>query len=229
MTEKKTKILIIDDEPAVRRFLSFGIEPHGFLIAEAESGREGLEKTISFKPDLIILDLGLPDMDGLEVLKSVRAWSKIPVIVLTVNDAEADKVALLEAGADDYLTKPFSMAELIARLKVAQRHSSALAEMSPVFKSDRLEIDMTSKSVKLDGKTIRLTSTEYDLLRVLALGHGRVVTIHHLINEVWANQGDERIHYLRVYMGHLRKKLEVDPANPNLILTEPGVGYRLKL
>jgi len=226
---KKLKILVIDDEPAVRRFLNFGLEPQGYLVEEADSGRGGIEKINTFKPDLIILDLGLPDIGGLEVLKIMRSWSKIPVIILTVRDSDADKVALLEAGADDYLTKPFSMAELSARVKVAQRHARAAHEANPIFKSERLEIDMVSKSVKLDGHMIHLTSTEFDLLRILVLASGRVVSVQNLVSEVWNVEGDAQVHYLRVYMGHLRKKLEVDPSNPTLILTEAGVGYRLKL
>jgi two-component system KDP operon response regulator KdpE len=229
MKNERNRLLVIDDEPAVRRFLRLGLEPRGFVIEEATTGKEGLEKAISFNPDIILLDLGLPDTGGLQVLESLREWSKVPVVVLTVRDLDTEKVTLLEAGADDYITKPFSLIELVARLQVAQRHFLTRLEEKPFFKNGRLDIDFAQHAVKLDGKQIKLTSTEYNLLRVLALGGGKVVTQQRLLDEVWGKIGDEGAHYLRVYIGLLRKKLEVEPAHPKLILTEPNVGYRLNV
>ncbi len=227
MKSKPRRLLIIDDEAAVRRFLRLGLEPKGYLIEETTCGKEGLERAASFVPDIVILDLGLPDMDGIEVLRRIREWSKVPVVVLTVRDLDTEKVALLEAGADDYVTKPFSLIELVARLQVAERHSEGQSSNDPVFKSDRLEIDFSQHAVKLDGKAVKLTATEYNLLRILALNGGKVVTQAKLREEVWGNIGMEAVQYLRVYVGLLRKKLEDDPSQPRLILTEPNVGYRL--
>lgn len=229
MSQKPVRVLIIDDEVEVRRFLRLGLEPNGFLVDEASSGRGGLDKSIEFKPELIILDLGLPDLDGFEVLKRLRDWTKVPVLILTVRDSDQDKVRLLEAGADDYLTKPFSMPELVARLKVALRHIRSTSEPTPVFKSGRLEIDFTTRAVKIDGKPIKLTATEYEVLKILAQAGGRIVTQQYLLNEIWGPTAAENFHYLRIYVGALRKKLEIDPTSPMLIMTDPGVGYRLNV
>jgi two-component system KDP operon response regulator KdpE len=223
------RLLIIDDESDVRRFLRMGLEPFGFLIEESANGKEGLEKSISFKPELIILDLGLPDLDGFEVLRRLRDWTKVPILILTVRDSDQEKVKLLDAGADDYLTKPFSMLELEARLKVALRHSQSEVEPTPIFKTDRLEIDFTTRIVKVDGNIVRLTVTEYNLLRVLAQAGGRIVTQQSLMSEVWGPDSIENLHYLRIYIGALRKKLELNPTTPTLIMTDPGVGYHLNV
>jgi two-component system KDP operon response regulator KdpE len=223
------RLLIIDDESDVRRFLHLGLDNFGFAIEEAESGKLGLEKSISFKPELIILDLGLPDMDGFDVLKRLREWTKVPILILTVRDSDQEKVKLLDAGADDYLTKPFSLLELEARLKVALRHSQSNAEPAPIFKTDRLEIDFTSRVVKVEGKVVKLTVTEYDLLRILAQAGGRIVTQQVLMSEVWGPSAADNLHYLRIYVGALRKKLELNPTTPALIMTDPGVGYHLNV
>jgi len=226
---KQTKLLVIDDEAAMCRSLRNGLEPLGFHIEEAETGELGLEKVESFKPDVVILDLGLPDMSGFQVLKEIRGWSKVPVVVLTVQDSEQDKVNLLEAGADDYLTKPFGLPELNARLKVALRHSHVNAEELPTLKIGPLDFDFSRHSVKLNGEVIKLTATEYEMLRLIAQAKGRIVTGQQLLSEIWGPHSSGNQHYLRVYIGNLRKKLEVDPANPALIMTEPGVGYRLNV
>ena len=225
---KQNKLLIIDDEPAVRRFLNMQMVSQSFVVEEAETGQDGLAKTAEFKPDVIILDLGLPDCDGLEVLKNIREWSKVPVIVLTVRDSENDKVSLLEAGADDYLTKPFSVAELNARVKVALRHYANRAnEATPVLRNGPLEIDFGAHIVKMNGQQVKLTVTEYNILRLLALEMGKVIPQQKILSEIWGLQGSDNIHYVRIYVGQLRKKLESDPSHPKLVLTEPGVGYRL--
>ena len=220
------KILVIDDEAAIRRFLKISLEADGFAYLEAGNGHEGLALAASHRPDLIVLDLGLPDLDGLTILKRIREWSGVPVIILTVKDAERDKVSLLDAGADDYLTKPFSVPELIARIRVALRHAQP-QDADAVFRSGTLEIDLTKRTVTRDGALVKLTATEYALLRLLVKSPGRVLTQTQLLREVWGPGSIEQTQYLRVFIGHLRKKLEVDPSRPRLILTEPGVGYRL--
>jgi two-component system KDP operon response regulator KdpE len=227
MNKKPTRLLIIDDEPAVCRFLRLGLEPLGYQIEEAGSGNEGIAKSAAFNPELILLDLGLPDMGGLEVLQSLREWTKVPILVLTVRDSEQDKVSLLDAGADDYLTKPFGLPELSSRIKVALRHRLAEFESTPILKTGRLEIDFPMRAVKLDGAPVKLTVTEYDVLRLLALARGQIVTQQQLLNEVWGTS--ENSHYLRIYIRALRKKLEAVPANPTFVMTEPGVGYRLNV
>ena len=229
MKPKQTRLLMIDDEPGVRQFLRIGLESHCYLIEEASTGKEGIEKCATFKPELVILDLGLPDLDGLEVLKTLRMWTQVPIVVLTVRDSDEDKVRLLEAGADDYLTKPFSMTELVVRLKVALRHSHAEADPMPIFKTGRLEVDFTNRLVKLDGQPVKLTLTEYNVLSLLAQARGRIVTQQYLLNEIWGPNAIDSVQYLRVYIGALRKKLELDPAAPTLIMTDPGVGYRLNV
>jgi two-component system KDP operon response regulator KdpE len=225
--DKKPILLIIDDEAAVRRFLNLSLQ-NDFVVEEATTGNEGLQKAAQLSPDLIILDLGLPDQDGIVVLRRLREWSQVPVVVLTVRDAEDEKVQLLDAGADDYLTKPFSVVELKARLRVALRHSRAQPDTSARYQSRRLEMDFTDHTVHLDGQPIKLTVTEYDLLRLLALGGGKVVTQRHLLSEIWGGVDNDKTHYLRIYIAQLRKKLERNPSQPELIQTEPGVGYRLR-
>lgn len=221
------RILVIDDEKAIRRLLKINLEAEAHTFLEAENGKEGLIAASTQRPEIIILDLGLPDMDGLAVLQQLREWSTIPVIVLTVRDSDADKVALLDAGADDYLTKPFSVPELMARIRTALRHRNTPAN-EPIFVGGDLEIDFTEHQVRLRGEVIKLTITEFEILRLLALHAGKIVTQKQLLKEIWGPHAVEETQYLRVYIAQLRKKLERDPAQPQLILTEPGVGYRLK-
>ncbi len=221
-----SRVLVIDDETAIRRLLRISLEAEGYTLLEASEGKEGLVMASTQRPDLIILDLGLPDIDGLTVLKRLREWLTIPVIVLTVKDSDIDKVALLDAGADDYLTKPFSVLELSARIRAALRHTQP-AEMQAIFCSGHLEVDLSARIVSISGKPVKLTVTEYDILRILVRYAGKVVTQGHLLREIWGPHASEQTQYLRVYIGQLRKKLEKDPSRPELILTEPGVGYRL--
>lgn len=221
-----SRILVIDDEAAIRRLLKISLEAEGYTFLEAATGREGLAAASTSRPEVIILDLGLPDTDGFEVLKRVREWSTIPIIVLTVKDAETDKVALLDAGADDYVTKPFSVLELQARIRVALRHQmTPLSE--PVFRSGSFEIDQATRTVRVRGSVVRLTATEYEILRLLVRHAGKVVTQRQMLKEIWGPNALEQTQYLRVYIGQLRRKIERDPARPELVLTEPAVGYRL--
>jgi len=221
------RVLVIDDEQAIRRLLKAGLEPAGYTVLEAKSGEEGISEAASQRPELIILDLGLPDLSGAKVLKRIREWSQVPVLILTVQDSEDDKVALLDAGADDYLTKPFGVPELLARLRVLERHGRG-ASSEPIQAVGDLEFDFSAHLVKLGGKELKLTSTEYDFLKILALNAGKVVTQRQILKEVWGPNAVEHTHYLRIYAGQLRKKIEEDPSNPVRIITEPGVGYRLK-
>jgi two-component system KDP operon response regulator KdpE len=221
-------VLIIDDEVAIRRFLRISLEAHGYQVHEAATGQAGLEEAARLRPDAVILDLALPDQDGLVVLKRLREWSRVPVVVLSVRDQEEDKVALLDAGADDYLTKPFSPAELLARLRTAQRHTQPIAD-SAVFQTGSLAVDLARRLVTLQGEPVKLTTTEYALLRMFIQNAGKVLTHTQLLREVWGPEYMEETHYLRVYLAHLRRKLEADPAHPRLLLTEPGIGYRLAL
>lgn len=225
---QKTKILIVDDEQAIRRFLRTSLEAHGYEIHEAVNGEDGILKTINVRPDLIILDLGLPGINGVEVTRRMREWTNIPIIILSVQNQDADKIEALDAGADDYLTKPFSTGELTARLRVAMRHTQQ-AEPEPVFVSGKLCVDLAARMVTYDDEELQLTPTEYDLLRVLILHAGRVLTHQQLLKEVRGVGFQMETHLLRVHMSNLRRKIERDPSNPQYILTEPGVGYRLKL
>lgn len=220
------RILIIDDEPEIRSMLVTSLAPN-FEVLAAATGQEGLDQTAAQHPHLVILDLGLPDINGVDVLKKLREWTTIPVIVLTVTDDESSKVALLDAGADDYLTKPFGVPELMARIRVALRNHHQ-EEATPVFASGDLEVEVNKRFVKSGGKIVRLTATEFHLLSLLVRHRGRVVSQAQLLTEVWGKNAVENTHYLRIYIGQLRKKIEVDPANPLHILTEPGVGYRIQ-
>jgi two-component system KDP operon response regulator KdpE len=221
------KILVIDDEAAIRKFLRVSLVAQGFKVEEAVNGKEGLNQAIAFRPDLVILDLGLPDMEGFEALARLREWSMVPVIVLTVRDAEEDKVKALDGGADDYLTKPFSVPELLARIRVAERHRLPASE-SPLFQSGSLEVDLGARKVKVKGEEVRLTATEWEILRLLVEHAGKVVTHRQILKHVWGPNSVEHTQYLRVYVGHLRKKLDKG-ADAGFIRTEPGVGYRLLL
>lgn len=225
MSSEGPRILVIDDEYQIRRMLSVALSAHGYALAEADSGREGLNQALIFHPDAIILDLGLPDLDGMDVIKHLREWSQVPVIILTVRERENDKIGALDAGADDYLTKPFSMGELLARIRVALRRS-AKAEEGPVLTFGDLTVDLARRLVLLKGNELKLTPTEYEILKHLALHAGRVVTHRQLLRAVWGPNFQEETHYLRVYVGQLRRKIEHNPTQPSFIMTEPGVGYR---
>jgi two-component system KDP operon response regulator KdpE len=222
------RILIIDDERAIRRFLYTTLTAHSYAVFEAASGQEGISAVVQHRPDIIILDLGLPDIDGIEVTKRLREWTVIPIIILSVHEQEAKKIAALDAGADDYLTKPFSVGELLARLRAAMRrvvHPSA----EPVFEHEGLVVDMNRRLVIMDSKEVSLTPTEYDLLRVLVTNAGKVLTHQQLLRQVWGMGYENESHLLRVNISNLRHKLEPDATRPIHILTEPGVGYRFHL
>lgn len=222
------KVVIIDDEKSICRFLKVSLEAHNYEVFEAYNGTDGIQEIIARRPDVILLDMALPDMSGQKVLEKIREWSKTPVIILTVKDAEEDKVNALDAGADDYVTKPFGVPELLARMRVAERHFEKKEE-SPIFKSGPLEIDRVSRIVKMNGAEIKLRPTEYDLLRVLCDHAGKVVTHRTLLQTVWGPNATEHTQYLRVYIGQLRKHLQPNEMLPDLIQTEAGVGYRLKI
>jgi two-component system KDP operon response regulator KdpE len=223
-------VLIVDDEPSVRRFLHATLRANGFRTQEAASARQALVQHAGWRPDIILLDLGLPDGDGLEVLATLRERSRTPVIVLSARGRERDKVTALDAGADDYLTKPFGAPELLARIRVALRHAAQPVDGSAdrVVEVGDLSIDLAARRVSREDVTIHLTPTEYRLLAVLALHAGRVVTHQQLLREVWGADASGDAHYLRVYMGQLRRKLEADTTRPRYLHTEPGVGYRLR-
>ncbi len=222
-------VLVIEDEPLTRRFLRPALEGQGYRIVEAANATEGLAQASSYNPDLVLLDPGLPDLDGLDVTRRLRTWSSVPIIVISARGQEDDKVAALDAGADDYLTKPFSLGELLARLRVARRHVERLAPgpEDPVYELDGLRVDLGRRLVQRDGREVHLTPLEYKLLVALIHHAGRVVTHEQLLKEVWGPGATDEIPYLRVYMGLLRHKLEHDPAHPVLLTTESGVGYRL--
>ncbi len=225
MTAEGARILVIDDEHEIRRMLNVALSAHGYAVAEAPSGKEGLNQALIFHPDLLILDLGLPDLDGMEVIHALREWSQVPVIILSVRERESDKIDALDAGADDYLTKPFGMGELLARIRVAIRRA-AKTEDEPVLTFADLTIDLARRMVLLRQEELKVTPTEYEMLKYLALHAGRVVTHRQLLRAVWGPNFQEETHYLRVYVGQLRRKIEDDPAQPRYIITEPGVGYR---
>ena len=221
------RILVIDDEAAIRRFLHSALSSEEFRLHEAESGHEGLSAATAFRPDVILLDLGLPDLDGVEVIRRIREWSNIPIIILSVREQEHDKVAALDAGADDYITKPFGVGELLARIRAALRRSLKQAD-EPVFRNDELMVDLTMRRVFADGVEIQLTPTEYDLLRLFITHAGKVLTHSQILKQVWGTAYQEQSQVLRVTISNLRKKIERDPSRPRHITTEPGVGYRLK-
>jgi two-component system KDP operon response regulator KdpE len=227
MTESSPRILVVDDEPAIRRFLRVSLTARGYTIYEAADGEEALQAVLAHRPDLLILDLGLPDLDGVQVTRSLREWTQIPIIILSVREQESDKIAALDAGADDYLTKPFGLGELLARIRAALRRQVTTATQ-PVFHEGGLSVDLTRRLVTVDGREVQLTPTEYDLLRVLVLNAGKVLTHGQLLHKVWG-EGYEDMHLLRVNISNLRRKIEPDASRPTYIHTEPGVGYRLRL
>ena len=224
-------VLVIEDEPQMRRFLRPALEGQGYRVVEAATASEALVLASSHNPDLVILDLGLPDGDGLQVTRRLREWSTAPIVVVSARGQEADKVAALDAGADDYLTKPFGTGELFARLRVAQRHTASLTLEAgdPVFEATGLKVDLGARQVFRDGQEVHLTPLEYKLLTTLIRHAGKVVTHRQLLKEVWGPGSTDQTHYLRVYMGQLRHKIEEDPARPRYLTTEIGVGYRLKV
>src|SRR5579862_9301084 len=224
----KPTVLVIDDELQIRRLLRVCLDASGYRVLEAFTGQEGISQAAQHRPDVVLLDLALPDMDGVSVLKRLREWSKVPVVVLSVRDREEDKIAALDNGADDYVTKPFGTGELLARLRVAQRHAQPQLE-NAVFRSGPLEVDLAGRAVTLNGKMVKLTATEYSLLRLFVQHAGKVLTHRQILREVWGPNYTDQTQYLRVYMAHLREKLEAEPAKPALFLTEPGIGYRLVL
>jgi two-component system KDP operon response regulator KdpE len=220
------KILVIDDETSIRKLLRVSLEANDYQIIEAENAQIGIQKVIEERPEIILLDLGLPDKNGLVVIKEIRQWSTTPIIVLTVLDSDHDKIEALDGGADDYITKPFSIPELLVRIRVALRHTTG-QEKGSILKCGQLEMDLAAHIVKLDNHLIKLTVTEFDILKVLIRYKGRVVTHRIILNEVWGPNSVEHVHYLRVYLGNLRKKLKLESTDEELISTEAGVGYRL--
>jgi two-component system KDP operon response regulator KdpE len=228
MSGNEPLVLVIEDEPQMRRFLRASLTSHGFRLVEAETGQQGLALATSHQPEVILLDLGLPDGDGITVARRLREWSTTPIIVISARGREADKVEALDAGADDYLTKPFGVNELFARIRVALRHASAVESGEPVFTMGPLSIDLARREVLLNGALVHLTPIEYRLLVNLARNAGKVMTHRQLLKEVWGPGHADQTQYLRVYMASLRRKIETDPARPKLLETELGVGYRLR-
>lgn len=225
MSDRPTAI-VVDDEPQIRKLLRIVLEEDHYRVHECDSGRQGLAEIAARKPDVVLLDLGLPDMDGLAVLKRAREWSHVPVLILSVRDGPEEKVAALDAGADDYVTKPFEAAELLARLRAIQRRVVSDKD-EPYFQAGHLAIDFTAHTVTVKGEEVKLTATEYALLKILAQHAGKVVTHKQLLREVWGPNAEEQSQYLRVYMTHLRKKIEVAGEKEKLLRTESGIGYRL--
>lgn len=227
MPENPLCILVVDDEPAIRRFLRASLVAHHYSVVEADSGQGAVAAVTAHRPNLVILDLGLPDLDGLEVTRLLRQWTRVPIIILSVRGAEHDKIAALDAGADDYLTKPFGIGELLARLRAALRHSAS-APTATHFTTGALTIDFAKRIVTHADTEVALTPNEYDLLRVLATHAGKVLTHHQLLREVWGVGYEQELHMLRVNVSNLRRKIEPNPARPRYLVTEPGVGYRLR-
>jgi two-component system KDP operon response regulator KdpE len=225
------RVLVIDDEPEIWRAVRAGLAGAGFTAEWAPTGAEGIELVARWHPDVVILDLTLPDLDGIEVCRQIRSWSQIPIIVLSVRGGDADKVTALELGADDYLTKPFSMAELVVRVRVALRHAahtSGSSDKEARFQTGALMIDFERRQVSVDGREIHLTPIEYDLMKYLAINAGKVLTHRAILRAVWGPAYEQEIHYLRVFFNQLRRKIEPDPSRPRYLLTELGIGYRLR-
>jgi two-component system KDP operon response regulator KdpE len=222
------KVLVVDDEDSIRRFLRVALSSQAYTVFEAASGQDALSNVVEHKPELVILDLGLPDIDGVEVTRLLREWTQIPIIILSVRGSESDKIAALDAGADDYLTKPFSVGELLARLRAALRRA---AEKSgePVFTINSLKVDLSRRLVTIEDDEVQLTPNEYELLRLFVIHAGKVLTHRHLLREVWGAEYGDELHMLHVNISNLRRKIERDPARPQFIVTEPGVGYRLRI
>lgn len=226
MENNGPRILVIDDETQIRRFLRVTLTGHGYVVKDVGTGKEGLDAVAGFSPDLIVLDLGLPDINGLDVVRELREWSKVPVIILSVKGQETDKITVLDAGADDYVTKPFAMGELLARIRAALRHITGTDEQ-PVLQFDDLTIDLAHRRIAVDDHEVKLTPTEYKIVKNLAINAGKVITQRALLHTVWGPSYENEVQYLRVYVAQIRRKLEHDPSRPRHIITEPGVGYRL--
>ena len=228
MSETGQHVLIVDDETSIRRYLRAALSAQGFTVYEASDGQEAINAVVSYHPDIIILDLGLPDFDGTEVTRRLREWSETPIIVLSVREAENDKIAALDAGADDYLTKPFGTGELMARMRVALRRQSHKPD-DPVLQVDDLKMDVSRRLVSMGEEQILLTPTEYEILRLLLQNAGKVLTHRQLLKQVWGTAYESEMHILRVNISNLRRKIEPDPSRPHYLLTEPGVGYRIRV
>ena len=228
MSEAGQRVLVVDDENAIRRYLRAALSAQGFDILEAGNGQEAINSVVSNHPDLIILDLGLPDFDGIEVTRRLREWSQTPIIILSVREAENDKIAALDAGADDYLTKPFSTGELMARMRVALRRITTTPD-EPVLQIDNLKMYVSRRLVTVDDEQVSLTPTEYEILRLLLQNAGKVLTHRQLLRQVWGTAYESEMHILRVNISNLRRKIEPDPSRPHYLLTEPGVGYRIRV
>jgi two-component system KDP operon response regulator KdpE len=227
MSEQAVRVLVVDDERPIRKFLKASLGSR-YTVFEATTGEEALAAVAAERPDVILLDLGLPDVDGVEITRRLREWTQIPIIVVTVREQEKDKIAALDAGADDFLTKPFGVGELMARLRAALRRS-AQTESEPVFKTGGLVVDLARREVQIEGRPVALTPTEYDLLRTLVKHAGKVLTHRQLLHAVWGIAYESETHMLQVNISNLRRKIEPDPARPSYIITEPGVGYRLRV
>ena len=227
MSGPEPLVLVVEDEPQVRRFLRAALSSRGYRLLEAATAREAEQLATSHLPDLLLLDLGLPDRDGIELTRALRGWTRAPIIVLSARGREEDKVHALDAGADDYLTKPFGVNELLARIRVALRHAQQLPAAGPVLEVGPLRVDLARREVAVEGREVRLTPTEFRLLELLARNPGRVLTHAHILREIWG-PGSTQAHLVRVHMAELRRKIEPDPARPRLVLTEVGVGYRLR-
>ena len=226
MSEKGLRVLVIDDEPQIRKLLKVSLGAHGYDVHESMSGMDSVVQAADIKPDLVILDLGLPDIDGKEVVRRLREWSDVPILILTARDQEKEKIDALDAGADDYITKPFSMGELLARMRVSVRRSAHAGE-DPVIQCGDLSIDLAQRRIMVDAQEIKLTPTEYDIMKILAQNAGKVLTHRQLLKAVWGDTYSDDTHYIRVYIGQLRRKIEPNPTQPRYIVTESGVGYRL--
>ena len=227
MSEPALRVLVVDDEASIRKFLRASLAAQDYQVYEAATGQDALAAVLAHRPDLMILDLGLPDIEGIEVTRQLREWSQIPIIILSVREHESEKVAALDAGADDYLTKPFGISELLARMRAALRRRLAESD-APVFTTGELTVDLARHVVTVAGQEVQLTPTEYDLLRVLVTNAGKVITHRQLLRQVWGVAYEQEAHLLRVNISNLRHKLEADPTRPRYIVTEPGVGYRLR-
>lgn len=226
MEDKGARVLIVDDEPQIRRMLKVSLDGHGFETDEAVTGEAGVQRAAMFKPDIILLDLGLPDLDGKDVIKQIRDWSTVPIIILTARDQEGEKIEALDAGADDYVTKPFSMGELLARIRVAIRRT-VYVDNDPVITCGQLTIDLSHRRLTVSNREVKLTPTEYELVKMLATHMGKVLTHKQLLKAVWGNAYQNDTQYLRVYINQLRRKIEENPTQPRYIITESGVGYRM--
>jgi two-component system KDP operon response regulator KdpE len=222
-----TRVLVVDDEPAIHRFLTPVLAAHDYEMLRADTGADALRLMAVTPPDVVVLDLGLPDLDGKDVIARVRAWSDVPIVVLSAREREAEKIAALDLGADDFVNKPFGVGELMARLRAALRHRMQRSGETPVVRLDGLEIDVARRRVTREGQEIKLTPREFELLSVLARHAGKVVTHKHILTTVWGPAHEQDTQYLRTYVGQLRQKVELDPSDPSVVLTEPGIGYRL--